>query len=141
MLEVSIVKVAYCMDIDVAAYKSLYLQTAKENLAGIIAGITVLEKNPQDTNAIESVFIKSHSLKGQSMTMGYTGIAKTALAIERYMRSIRDEHRVISWEVLQVLRIGAEKIGESIASVEEKSEEKSMSEVITALEQRLGVKV
>lgn len=129
------------MDIDIASYKALFLQTANENLSGITDGIALLEKNPEDTDAVESIFIKSHSLKGQSMTMGYTGIAKTSLAIECYMRSVRDEHREITVEAVRALREATEKIHDSLAGVEKQNVEAPMSEVITTLEQTLGVTV
>jgi two-component system chemotaxis sensor kinase CheA len=129
------------MDIDIASYKNLYVQTAKDNLAGMVASITSLEANPADTRAIENIFIKSHSLKGQSMTMGYTGIAKVSLAIERYMRGLKDGNKQVDPSVLPVLRMATGKLQASLAQIEEKNAEIPVSEIITTLEQRLGVKI
>lgn len=129
------------MDNDLSAYKALFVKTAGENANGILDSLLVLEKNGGDENAITTIFIKSHSLKGQSMTMGYTGIAKAALAIERYTRQVREQKEIVPLQIINAMRYGIEKIQASLRTVEEHNSELPMSEVITMLEQKLGVKV
>ena len=129
------------MDIDLITYKPLFLTSAKENLLGMQEAVAVLSSNASDHEAIADLFIKSHSLKGQSMTMGYTGIAKVCLAIEHYFRAVRDEQRPFDSTVLPSVAKACEAISTALTGIEQQDKEPLLAAVITNLEQTLGVKV
>jgi len=129
------------MDSDLASYKDLYLSSARENLQGMIQALAGIESGSSGKEAIESIFVKSHTLKGQSMTMGHTGIAKTALAIERYMRLIREEQDTLTADAILAMRKATVGIEASLSAIATSDKELPMAEIITDLEVKLGVKV
>ena len=128
------------MDIDVASYKALFLETARSCLGVIKQELASLSVNPS-AQSVEQIFIKSHSLKGQSMTMGYSGIAKASLAIERYMREKKETQTQPDPTAIAVIQEAIEKIGQSLDAIERNDSELPLSNVITKLEQQLRVKV
>jgi two-component system chemotaxis sensor kinase CheA len=129
------------MDINLASYKPLFLTSARENLLGMKEAVATLIATPQDSQALEELFIKSHSLKGQSMTMGYTGVAKVNLAIEHYTRSIRDGKSHLDPSVLPHIARACEQLSSALLLIEQQDKEPLLAEIITNLEKRLGVKV
>jgi chemotaxis protein histidine kinase CheA len=68
---------------DLASYKNIYLQTAREYLNSILAGYSKLTVNLQDKEAIGIIYVSSHSLGGQSQIMGFAQIVVLAGAIEK----------------------------------------------------------
>jgi chemotaxis protein histidine kinase CheA len=69
--------------VDLASYKNIYLQTAKEYLGNIQSGYLKLSVNSQDKEALSMVHISSHSLGGQSQIMGFENITVLSGAIEK----------------------------------------------------------
>lgn len=70
--------------INLASYKNIYLQTAKEYVENITKSFEKLNKNSKDVKAIEVLHISSHSLKSQSQVMGYNDIAKLSKSLEEF---------------------------------------------------------
>lgn len=69
--------------IDLGSYKSIYLETAKENIDSMFVSLAKLIENLQDKEAINSLHIASHSLKSKSQVMGHEDIANICLSIEK----------------------------------------------------------
>ena len=61
---------------DLSFFKDLYIQTANEYLANLQNGIRQLPSNPKNNELINQIYIDVHSLKSQSIAMGYknTGV-------------------------------------------------------------------
>lgn len=129
------------MDTDLSSYKELYLSSARENVEVMKKALSDLPKASISQAAIESLFIKSHSLKGQSMTMGYTGIAKASLAIERFMREVREGKRTITGSEISEISAALLKIEASLTTIATTDKELPLSELITHLERTLQVKI
>lgn len=71
------------VQIDLASYKSLYLQTAKEYVDKMFVCLGELIKDALDKEALNNLHIASHSLKSQSQVMGFSDIAEACLSVEK----------------------------------------------------------
>lgn len=129
------------MDSSVSAYKDAYLQAAYENIGLMSDTVEQLLENPSNSEALTTLFIKSHSLKGQSMTMGFSGIAKSALVIERYTRPLKDANQPVNKDFLPTIKNAIEQMKKSLDSVKSNDKEAPLSSTITTLEKTLGVTV
>lgn len=86
---------------DLASFKTLYIQTAKENVRITKDGLGVLAKNKTDEKAIEEVFRNTHTLKSKSYMMGHQQIGDLAKSIEDEFYQIKNKTIVLSDAVLQ----------------------------------------
>jgi CheY-like chemotaxis protein len=74
------------MTIDLSTYKKLYLETARK----LVEEYTQILSTQKTALAIQDILRIFHSLKGQSMAMGYKNIAALSLEIETFCRTIID---------------------------------------------------
>ena len=70
-------------------YKEMFLAEALDNYEELNQLFTDLEKDTNNQRAIDSIFRITHTLKGNAMGMGFTGIAELALALLIIPKSIR----------------------------------------------------
>lgn len=90
------------MVIDISAYKTLYLETARK----LIAEYSQVKSTPGTDQTVQDILRIFHSLKGQSMAMGYKNIAVLSLEIETYCRSLVDNKIPFSADLLAKLPDG-----------------------------------
>lgn len=72
----------FMAQVNLADYKNLYLQTAKEYIEKISISLDELSINSLNKEALNNLHIASHSLKSQSQVMGSMEIANICLDIE-----------------------------------------------------------
>jgi len=65
-----------------AEYRQLFLTEALENFEDLNNLFVVLEKDPSDRDAIDSIFRIVHTLKGNSMLMGISSITNLTHTME-----------------------------------------------------------
>lgn len=85
---------------DLAPFKALYIQTAKENVRIIKDSLGVLAQNKADEKAIEEVFRNFHTLKSKSYMMGQQQIGDLAKSIEDAFYQVKNKTTVLSDAVL-----------------------------------------
>ena len=56
---------------DLAKYRTLFLEEAGEHLAEMSRALLVLEKDPASTESIDLVFRMAHSTKSMAASLGY----------------------------------------------------------------------
>lgn len=83
MERASVVLFLYMATADLANYKTLYLQTAKEYVDKMSASLDQLLDDASSNEALNNLHIASHSLKSQSQVMGFIDIANICLNIEK----------------------------------------------------------
>jgi two-component system chemotaxis sensor kinase CheA len=91
---------------DISKYKTLYLQEAREHLAGIEQSLMALEKEPEGEGAkptIDNLFRHYHTLKGMSASMGYEPIQKFSHAQESLLSRLRSDELKLSVEITTAL--------------------------------------
>lgn len=119
---------------DINKYKSLYLSTAKDYLKNMQMNISNLLKNEQKEIAIKQIHIDAHSLKGQSLVMGYNNISKISEIIEHTFNKYEKENLEIKHETLIKIQNALSKLSNSIIEIEKSEKELDLTETIKELE-------
>jgi len=70
-------------------YKELFISESREHLHSMNELIVFLEKEPDDSEKIDSLFRAAHSIKGMAASMGYAVIAELAHKLEDLMDRVR----------------------------------------------------
>jgi two-component system chemotaxis sensor kinase CheA len=68
--------------VDLAKYRTLFLEEATEHLAEIGRALLALEKDPRAGDALDTVFRLMHSIKGMGASLGYDGVSALAHRLE-----------------------------------------------------------
>lgn len=87
------------MTVDISTYKKLYLETARR----LIAEYVTIKSQPESGHTIQDLLRVFHSLKGQSMAMGYKNIGMLSLEVELYCRALADNKIAFSEEIKSLL--------------------------------------
>ena len=74
---------------DMSKYKELFISESREHLHSMNELIVFLEKEPDDSEKIDSLFRAAHSIKGMAASMGYAVIAELAHKLEDLMDRVR----------------------------------------------------
>jgi len=67
---------------DLAKYRTLFLEEATEHLGEIGQALLVLEKDPRAGEALDTVFRLMHSMKGMGASLGYDAVSVLAHRLE-----------------------------------------------------------
>jgi two-component system chemotaxis sensor kinase CheA len=105
--------------VDLAKYRSLFLEEATEHLAEIGRALLALEKDPGDGEAIDCVFRMAHSIKGMAASLGYDAITELAHRVEDRMAAVRAAGRVGGGEEVARLFRGLEGLERMVEAVRE----------------------
>ncbi len=122
------------MAIDLHEYKKLYLQTSQELLKKIQDGVSALKENPTDMNTLSEVHRAAHSLKSQSLVMGYTQIGLAGRILEALFLNIKDGKIEQNSELTTLVESALTAISTSLAGIREGHGEKNLSSHISAIE-------
>ena len=71
-------------------YKELFLAEALVNFEEINRLLTLIEKNPGDSGALQALFRITHTLKGNAAGMGFSAIAEIAHLLEDLFGEVRE---------------------------------------------------
>ncbi len=88
---------------DLAKYRTLFLEEARDHLGELGGALLALEKNPGNGEAIDLAFRMAHSIKGMAGSLGYDSITEVAHLLEDRMDAARASGRVDPVEGLPVL--------------------------------------
>lgn len=118
---------------DRTKYKGLYVQTSRQYLESIENALAELQEKQTD-ETIKELFIAAHSLKGQSLMIGYNQIGEYSSLIQELL-----EKKVpLDPPLLQKLNEGIQKITESLEEIEDHDTELDISEEIQILQEKVG---
>ena len=105
------------MALDIAKFLARFVEEARENVARLNEGLVALEKNPDDTDIINSVFRSAHTIKGSSRMMKLVSITEVAHTIEDALAALRDKKIKHSKEFADLLFSGIDAITHMIEKV------------------------
>jgi two-component system, chemotaxis family, sensor kinase CheA len=108
--------------VDLAKYRSLFLEEATEHLAEMSRALLCLEKDPGDGQAIDLVFRMAHSIKGMAGSLDYDAIGELSHRLEDRMASVRAAGRVEASGELALLFRGLEELERMVEHVRETGE-------------------
>jgi two-component system chemotaxis sensor kinase CheA len=80
-----------------------FLAETDEQLAVMEEALVTLEIQPDDGEAIQVIFRAAHTLKGNSASLGYAGVAEIAHALEDLLDRIRTDSLAVSGQVVTLL--------------------------------------
>lgn len=107
---------------DLAKYRSLFLEEATEHLAEISRALLELEKDPSRGEALDLVFRMAHSIKGMAGSLDYAPITELAHALEDRMDACRAAGGVDAAAGLPLLFRGLEGLEKMLQAVRENGE-------------------
>jgi two-component system chemotaxis sensor kinase CheA len=127
--------------LDLAKYRTLFLEEATEHLGEMSRALLVLEKDAASTDAIDLVFRMAHSIKGMAASLGYDAITEISHRLEDRMELVRSAGRIERPEDLPLLFRGLEALERMIGVVRDTGEgPPSDPELAAALAPESGLK-
>ena len=91
------------MEFDAEALLSTFIAETEENLRAIEEGLLSLERQPDDLETLQLVFRMAHTLKGNSASLGFSGVAEFAHALEEQLEKLRQHERAPGPELVTAL--------------------------------------
>ena len=88
---------------DLAKYRTIFIEESTEHFAEISRALLELERDPAATDAIDTVFRMAHSIKGMAASLEYAPIETLAHAIEDRMQEVRGLGHIPDGDVLSLL--------------------------------------
>jgi two-component system chemotaxis sensor kinase CheA len=120
--------------VDLAKYRTIFIEESVEHCAEMSSALIQLEKNPEHVESIEVVFRMAHSIKGMAGSLGYDSITETAHRLEDRMQAVRAAGRVAPGQELSVLFRGLSALEAMVEAVKETGEPPAVdAELIAAL--------
>jgi two-component system chemotaxis sensor kinase CheA len=107
------------LSLDLAKYRTIFVEDATENLAEISRALIELEKEPSGTDEIDLIFRMAHSIKGMAASLGYESVAEIAHCLEDRMQVHRSASSISSSEDLSLLFRGLEALEQMVGEVRE----------------------
>ena len=105
-------------------YKEIFLAESLDNFEEINRLLTNLEKDLTDRNNIHALFRITHTLKGNSAGMGFTGIAEMAHVLEDLFGEVRDGRIQLNGNLFASIYKAVDILGNLINAVKDNTEVK-----------------
>ena len=102
---------------DLAKYRTLFLEEATEHLAEIGRALFVLEKDPGASEALEQVFRMTHSMKGMGASLGYEAVSGLSHLLEDQLGAYRERGGIDDVEALPLLFRGLASLEQMVEAV------------------------
>src|SRR5262245_59294802 len=91
------------MEFDAEALLLTFIAETEENLRTMEEGLLSLERQPDDGEVLQTIFRMAHTLKGNSASLGFTGVADFAHALEDQLEKLRKRQRPVTAGLVTVL--------------------------------------
>ena len=104
-------------NVDLSQFRNLFIQTSQEYLQKLEDGLKILLRNPSDTSGIETMYISSHSLKSQSLLMGYTSLGNAAFSLEKLFRIIKEHDTLLTSEMISAVSLMLQAMRQSLSGI------------------------
>ncbi len=108
---------------DVSQYLEIFIDETREHLQTLSDQLMVLEKEPENTDAINEIFRAAHSLKGMAGTMGYKRMQKLTHNMENVFQEIRSGNMTVQPELVDVLFRGLDALEAYLSNILESADE------------------
>lgn len=129
------------MALDLQEYKKLYLHTSQELLTKIQQGVSDLKKNPQNTDTLSEIHRAAHSLKSQSLVMGYTQLGLAGRILEALFLNVKEAKITLTDELMEIVEQSMTAMSASLADIREGHGELNLSSHISAIENNTEIKL
>jgi len=120
--------------VDLAKYRTIFIEESTEHFAEMSSALIALEKDPTAAESIDVVFRMAHSIKGMAGSLGYDSITELAHRMEDRMQVIRSAGCVAAGDELSLLFRGLSALETMLEAVKESGEAPAADpELIVAL--------
>lgn len=100
-------------------------------------GLTKLEKDPTQLEALEVVHRNAHSFKSESLTMGYKKTSELSKMIEFILANAKSGKKPLSDETLMQLSLATNSLSHSLMMINTNDKEDNIGEAIQKLQKYL----
>lgn len=118
--------------IDLNDYKALYNKTAQEYIQSLMSNVQLLEQNPASIESTDAAHLAAHSLKSQSMVMGYTTTGELCHELENYFHALQEANNPLPLQHLPQLKQALAALQRSLEAIMTNGTEQDLSAAITA---------
>lgn len=108
---------------DTSQYLDIFVDETKEHIQVLSDQIMVLEKEPDNSDAIAEIFRSAHSLKGMAGTMGFKRMQHLTHDMEDVFSAIREGKMKVNDSLVDTLFRGLDAIQEYLDLIRETSDE------------------
>ncbi len=108
---------------DTSQYLDIFIDETKEHIQTLSDQIMVLEKEPDDSDAITEIFRAAHSLKGMAGTMGFKRMQRLTHDMEDVFSAVREGKMKVNDSLVDVLFRGLDAVQEYLDNIQETSDE------------------
>lgn len=129
------------MAIDLHEYKKLYLQTSQELLKTIQNGVATLKNNPQEQSVLADIHRAAHSLKSQSLVMGYTQLGLAGRILEVLFMNVKEQKIVLNEELVRMIDDLLTAMGQSLQDIHDGHRELNVSSYISDIEKNTEIRL
>lgn len=123
---------------DIAKYKALYLQAAGDNVHKLQENSVLLLDGNTTEEVLENMHRESHSLKSESILMGYNNIGQVAAAIENIFEQQKEQKLAFSPELLTLLDETIKKLQVALTQIETNDHELDLSTELQQLQKNVN---
>lgn len=119
--------------VNLADYKNIYLQTAREYINNMSSSFAKLAGNLQDEDAINALHISSHSLRSQSQVMGFVNMANLCDVIEKTAKAALERRNKINKNLIAVFKEAVDALNLCLSQIGKENKEKDLGSIIKKL--------
>lgn len=115
---------------DISKFKDIFISEAEDLFDSLTKFFLILEKSPEDRDALDSVMRSFHTLKSSAAAMGYHGFSRLAHAMEGVFDSARNNKlRVTPSLIDQALKV-VDTLRQSLLSIKDANQELQVDALI-----------
>ena len=108
---------------DTSQYLDIFVDETKEHIQVLSDQIMVLEKEPDNSDAIAEIFRSAHSLKGMAGTMGFKRMQHLTHDMENVFSAVREGKMKVNDSLVDTLFRGLDALQEYLDLIQETSDE------------------
>src|SRR6056297_502841 len=99
-----------------------FIRESEENITELNNSLLELEDDPDDEEAMDSIFRTAHTLKGNFGAMGFQDASDVAHAIEDLLDEVREGRMDVTPEMMDLVFAGVDEIDRALGQIEETGE-------------------
>ncbi|WP_225333150.1 chemotaxis protein CheA [Halomicrobium urmianum] len=103
-------------------YLDAFVRESEEAITQLNNSLLALESDPEDTEAMDSIFRTAHTLKGNFGAMGFDDASNLAHAVEDLLDEMRQGEMAVTPDVMDLVFAGVDDIEAIVREIEEHGE-------------------
>ena len=128
------------MPIDLNEYKQLYLKTASDKLSEMTDLLSAVEQR-HDPKAQADFHRLAHSIKSQSLVMGYYQLGLAGKILEALFRAVQKDQIKLDTNIFEIIKKTLNAMNQSLISIQSQQGELNLSHEIQSLEEHTKIRL